>query len=413
MDSLLIIGSELARDAAILEQASRQDYAVELASGRSDGLERLRALKPAVVMVDHDVEGGRGVALLKELRGIDPNCQAILVTDGGAIDDAIEVLRAGALDYMKRPVDTRALQLALGRARERRQSGGGEPAHSILIAEDHEAARKRLAKILSREGYRVHTAADGEEALRIFRDSRIDLIIADIQMPKLDGLSLLRETRGQGADVEVIVATGYGEEDAVVEALREGAVNFLRKPIDLEQTLLAIEKALEHQATRRALAYRDRDVALMQELLTRLTRRLEQRAGSELAPESVKTLWDLADALPFGIAVVEAAATANGARVHFCNEHVRGLLGVAPEVLALGWLQKLGLQSLDAEHFESAFGRVRDGGEGCVERLEESDEAFLLMTPVRLKRGPEPRAFVVLVLRAGRRLSGASQFPPG
>ncbi len=125
------------------------------------------------------------------------------------------------------------------------------------------------------EGHRVIEAGDGEEGLQLFEKRRVDLILTDLRMPRLDGLTVLRETKGQGADVEVILVTGYGDEDVVVQALRDGAISFLRKPIDIDQMLLAIDKALAFQATRRSLSYRNRDVALMKELVTRLTAELE------------------------------------------------------------------------------------------------------------------------------------------
>ncbi len=400
MEKLLLIGEELARDADVLRFVEREGYEVLKIADRAEGLEVLRDERPAIVMVDHQLGGDDGVEVLKEVREADPACEVILVTGGGEMQAAIEVLRAGALDYLRRPIDTDQLRIALGRAVERRgQRKTAEPP-VILVLEDHEPTRRRLVHILEKEGFRVHAAADGEEGMRLFAERRFDLILADVRMPRKDGIEVLRETKGAGADVEVIVTTGYGDEDVVVQALREGAINFLRKPIDIEQMFLAIQKALDHQTIRRSLAYRDRDVEIMQEIVVRLTRNLELivETPGKMNPEVRDFLHQLVDTLPLGIVVAGADR-----RILFANRHVTSAVDRSPDRLSADLLRQMGIARVGEEELEAAFTRVVNSRPGTIETLVLSKWAFLIMTPLRLLRPDSSERFVALAIRGERR----------
>ncbi|MBI3079293.1 MAG: sigma-54-dependent Fis family transcriptional regulator [Deltaproteobacteria bacterium] len=118
----------------------------------------------------------------------------------------------------------------------------------ILIVDDEEDILYVLGGHLTRAGYTVTTARDGEEALGRFRETRHDLVIADVRMPKLDGLGLLRALRQIDPEVGVIMITGHGSIDTAVEAMKVGAYDYLTKPFrHINEILLTIEHALEKQ----------------------------------------------------------------------------------------------------------------------------------------------------------------------
>ncbi len=114
---------------------------------------------------------------------------------------------------------------------------------TILIAEDEERMR-RILELNLQDQYRVVLAKDGEEALRLFRENDINLILTDMKMPERDGISLLHEVRRLRADVPVILITAYGTIESAVSAMKEGATDYLLKPIKMEEVRLIIEKAL-------------------------------------------------------------------------------------------------------------------------------------------------------------------------
>ena len=307
---------------------------------------------------------------------------------------------AFALDYLRRPLDAVRLDVVFARAQEKRQRRQYPEPAAILVLEDHEPTLRRLMLILQKEGYAVAGAGDGERGLELFRRQRFDVILADMRMPGKDGIEVLRATKGAGADVEVIVSSGHGEEEQVVQALREGAVNFLRKPIDVEHMLLAVQKALEQLTIRRSLAYRNREAALMHELVVRLTHNLELvvETPGQLGGAPRDFLVQLLDTLPLGVAVIAADR-----RVVFANRHLAKTVGSCPPRLSVDWLPRMGIHGLTEESLAEGFARALDAGPGTIETVSVSQWSFIVMTPLRLVRQGEVDNFVALAIRGERR----------
>lgn len=122
----------------------------------------------------------------------------------------------------------------------------------ILIVDDEAIIRDLCSKAL--KGYRVLQAADGEEALELFEQGGIDVILTDVMMPKLDGLELLKKLKEKEPTLVVIVMTGYADKDVILNALRADADDFITKPLSLLQLKTAVEKALVKKALKEEIA---------------------------------------------------------------------------------------------------------------------------------------------------------------
>jgi nitrogen regulation protein NR(I) len=120
------------------------------------------------------------------------------------------------------------------------------PEHKqILVVDDEPNLRRVLSAQLERDGYDVHTAEDGEQALGILKEHHIDLVITDLRMPRLDGMELLRRTQKMDADLPVVMITAHGTVDNAVEALKTGAFDYLTKPFDQVEVRTIVAKALK------------------------------------------------------------------------------------------------------------------------------------------------------------------------
>jgi len=117
----------------------------------------------------------------------------------------------------------------------------------ILIVDDEETQRIVLKKMLTREGYDVKTASNGIDALDRFREATADVIVTDIKMPDMSGLELFKEVKRLNPDTSVILMTAYGSIESAVQAMADGALYYLTKPIDPNQLKLLIKKALENK----------------------------------------------------------------------------------------------------------------------------------------------------------------------
>src|ERR1700734_1642431 len=120
----------------------------------------------------------------------------------------------------------------------------------ILVVDDEPSARSGMEKLLLSEGFRVDVAADGASALAIAVDTPPEVVVTDLKMPKMDGLTLLGKLREQDGDLPVIVVTAFGDVSSAVNAMRAGAADYLPKPVDFDALIVSIERALERRALR-------------------------------------------------------------------------------------------------------------------------------------------------------------------
>jgi DNA-binding NtrC family response regulator len=120
-----------------------------------------------------------------------------------------------------------------------------EPKKSILIAEDEQLLRESLAELLEGEGYEVVQAPDGKQAYGKALERAFDLVITDLKMPEMDGLTLLEQLRQIAPRTPVLVLTAYGTVESAVGAMRAGAVDYLLKPAQFNDVLIRVQRALE------------------------------------------------------------------------------------------------------------------------------------------------------------------------
>ena len=122
----------------------------------------------------------------------------------------------------------------------------------VLIVDDEPNLRKILSAQLSRDGYDVMTANDGEEGLSALKDHHIDLVITDLKMPKVDGMTLLKKALEEDPELPVVLITAHGTIDTAVEALKSGAFDFVTKPFDKDEVRQIVAKALKTRDLRAA-----------------------------------------------------------------------------------------------------------------------------------------------------------------
>lgn len=116
---------------------------------------------------------------------------------------------------------------------------------SILVIDDEQAIRKALKEILSFEGFTVDEAADGSDGLKKIKEGAHDLILCDIKMPKIDGLEVLAAAREAKPDTPFILISGHGNIETAVEAVKNGAFDYISKPPDLNRLLITIRNAMD------------------------------------------------------------------------------------------------------------------------------------------------------------------------
>ena len=134
--------------------------------------------------------------------------------------------------------------------------------YHIVVAEDEKHTRRALLIILRKAGYIATVIEDGQKALQEILDhikvsEKIDLLITDIQMPKLSGVDLIRELAKQNIDIPVLIITGYGDEEEYANAVRAGCMECIEKPFEphelLDSVAYVLEKSSRLQAIKQAI----------------------------------------------------------------------------------------------------------------------------------------------------------------
>jgi len=130
----------------------------------------------------------------------------------------------------------------------------------ILLVEDDDSLRVTQAMYLKREGFEVTAVGSGGEALRRIATDQYHAVVTDLRLDEVDGLEVLAEVKEKSPETEVILLTGFGSVDTAVEAMKAGAYDYLTKPVDPDDLVITLKKAVERLQLRRQVAYLQKEV---------------------------------------------------------------------------------------------------------------------------------------------------------
>ncbi len=183
----------------------------------------------------------------------------------------------------------------------------------VLIVDDEQDIRDASERILSRIGYRVQKASRGDEALDLLNKNSIDIVLLDLKMPGMDGMEVLTRIRERSTEIQVIVITGYATVETAIEAMKQGAYDFIPKPFEPDQLRIVVNRAWEK-------------IHFIQN-----AKRLEQernRTLSDLDTEKSR-IRTIIESFPSGVIVTDPKG-----RVVLMNPAFRQLLGIDDSVKA-------------------------------------------------------------------------------
>jgi signal transduction histidine kinase len=241
-------------------------------------LEKLAQDEVDIMILDVKLPDMDGLEVLEKVKERKPDCEVIIVTGFGTREIAVQSLRRGAIDYIEKPIKMDDLFTALGRAQEKlAKKEGLSYKNTLLVIDDEELIVKRLKKYLEKEDYVVFTACDGKEGLTIIEDNKIDVVITDIRMGDMDGIEVIQRAKGLYWDIEGIVVSGHKDQELTIRSLRAGAIDYITKPINLEELLLSIKKATEKINLSRNHLYRNRELKISSVIFSKMNEELERK----------------------------------------------------------------------------------------------------------------------------------------
>ncbi|HVC18598.1 MAG TPA: sigma-54 dependent transcriptional regulator [Vicinamibacterales bacterium] len=268
-------------------------------------------------------------------------------------------------------------------------------ADRILVVEDDASARVGLEQLIRSWGYRAESAVDGEDALQKVTTFRPDIIVTDLVMPRLDGIGLVRALKAQGDAVTTVILTAQGTVETAVEAMKEGAYDYLTKPVDIQRLRILLEKIAERQDTLREVQV--------------LRRQLRERGafgpmiGS--SPEMRKIYTVIEAAAPTSASILISGESGTGKELVAQSVHQLSPRAGFPFVaINCAAIPETLLESEIFGHERGAFTGATERRQGC---FELADRGTLLLDEVA-EMTPVTQAKLLRVLqeRKFRRLGG-------
>ncbi len=270
----------------------------------------------------------------------------------------------------------------------------------ILVVDDENSLREMLSILLQREGYRVSQAADGSIAAEMVRTDEYDLIISDIQMPKMSGIELLRQLRKENKDVTVIMITAFSSTEEAVEAMKLGAYDYITKPFKNDEIRLVIKNALEREQLQRE----------NKQLKQQLGQRFSFQALIGNSPVMTKLISLLERVAPSQANVLVTGESGTGKELVAKALHLNSERSEHPFVpINCGAIPENLLESELFGHEKGAFTGADKRKEGL---FESADNGTLFLDEIgELPMGMQVKLLRVLQEREFRRVGGTTNIP--
>jgi len=229
------------------------------------------------LLLDIRMPGMDGFKLLEEIKKERLNLEVIFITGYGDEEKAIKTIRLGAFDYLNKPISLKELHTAIFRINRKIEREEKEPLrHHVLVVDDEKGLCDHIKHELNKEGYLVTAAYDGEEGLDYFKNNRVDIVIADLKMPRMSGLEMLKRCREIEDNFISIIITGHGDHETAIKALRMGVFNYLKKPIPLEELIISVDKGIDLLFLQRGLSAHKRELEIEIAIKNQYTDNLEK-----------------------------------------------------------------------------------------------------------------------------------------
>ena len=155
----------------------------------------------------------------------------------------------------------------------------------ILVVDDDSLNRKYYLQVLKKKAYELDEAASGEEALEKIAEQSYDLVLTDLQMFKVDGLDVLHAAKEKDPNIQVVILTGYASIPTAVNAMKQGAFDYLSKPVNKQALLMRVEKALYQREMQRHIEEQNKKIATQNMILKR-DLELAEKVQDSLVPSS-------------------------------------------------------------------------------------------------------------------------------
>jgi len=263
---LLLVDDEEDFLASAASALKRRKFDVHTACSGEEAIIMLRKDRFDAAVIDVKMPGMDGVELFGIIKKEFPEIPVIILTGHGSITQAFATSKEGVYDYLNKPCSMDDLAEKINKAV---LTGAGAARHDkirendiihVLLVDDEADLLVSLERVLKRRKFSTYTAASGDEALSIVKDTEIDVVILDIKMPGMDGLEVLEIMKRDYPLIEVILLTGHPDVDNAFRGVKMGAREYFVKPANIEELAEAVRAAfIEMQVKKNKMLDKQRE----------------------------------------------------------------------------------------------------------------------------------------------------------
>lgn len=230
---------------SLLEQSFKKEGHQIMTFIRGEqALEKLKTEKPDLIILDINMPGMNGIEVLEKLKSDEKykNIPVIMLTKKSDNEDILSGFASGAIDYITKPFKVEDLVMRAMKILEMQNI-------KILIVDDDELLVDVIEKKLLQQGYAILKCYNGKDVLKIVEEQKPNLILLDIMLPGMDGITILKHVKANPvtANIPVIVLTAKRQKSNVIKCLENGAHECITKPFDLEEITVRIESILQRK----------------------------------------------------------------------------------------------------------------------------------------------------------------------
>jgi len=248
---------------------TEEGYGVDLAMTGQSALDTWSQKGFDLLVADLRLPDMDGMDVIKRVKAKKPETPVIVITGYASVPSAVEAMKSGVVDYLPKPFTEEEFMARVDKAlKARREAPTTEAAETgedagmgeeeapededtgqpqVLLMEDESSVAEGLKIILSEEGYGVDLAMTGQSALDTLSQKDFDLLVADIRLPDMSGMDVIKQVREKQPDTKVIAITGYSSLNSAVDAMRAGVSDYLAKPFTEEEFMATVERAMKEK----------------------------------------------------------------------------------------------------------------------------------------------------------------------
>ncbi|MFC1580496.1 NAD(P)-binding protein [Thermodesulfobacteriota bacterium] len=242
---------------------TEEGYAVDLAMTGRSALDTLDHKGFDLLVADLRLPDMDGMEVIKQVKVQKPDTDVIVITGYSNVPSAVEAMKTGVFDYLSKPFTEEEFMATVEKVLKKKKITAPEvipdsapeddlsPMEEvetekphILLMEDEPSVAQGLQMVLTEEGYDVDVAPTGQSALDTLEQKGFDLLVADLRLPDMDGMEVIKQVKDQKPETSVIVITGYADVSSATEAMRKGVTDYLPKPFTEEAFMATVQRAM-------------------------------------------------------------------------------------------------------------------------------------------------------------------------